>query len=303
MRTRGVTAVVVAVVAAASCRGDEAPIPVTEDRTITVASFDFAESEMVAELYTQAMRGAGFDVEHVRRVGAREVLLPALERGLVEMVPEYTGSALQFLGGAPSPDAAATAASLELLVGQRGLEMTTPAPAESRNGLVVSAETARRHDLRTVSDLRGVASTMSLGGPPECPDRALCLPGFERAYGLSFGSFLPLDVGGPVTAEAVERGTVDVGVLFTSDGSLAQHDLVLLRDDRRLQPAENIVPLVRRGTVERFGPRLTHVIDRVSAELTTEGLRELNALVSTGTSIEHAAARWIATHGFAGSSE
>jgi osmoprotectant transport system substrate-binding protein len=300
---RSVAAIVIGIVAAASCRGDGASVPVTEDRSITVASFDFAESEVVAEVYAQALRGAGFEVEHVRGVGAREILLPALERGLVEMVPEYTGSALEFLGGAPSPDAAATAASLELLLAQRGIDAMTPASAASRNGLVVSAETARRFRLRTVSDLRGVAPTMSLGGPPECPERAFCLPGFERAYGLSFGSFLPLDVGGPVTAEAVQRGTVDVGVLFTSDASLARRDLVLLRDDQRLQPAENIVPLVRRDTVERFGPRLTHLIDRVSAELTTGDLRELNALVSTGTSIEHAAAAWISRAGFAEPSE
>ena len=162
--------------------------------------------------------------------------------------------------------------------------------------------TARQFDLRTISDLRRVAPTMSFGGPPECPERALCLPGLERVYGVSFGSFLPLDVGGPLTAEAVERGTVDVGLLFTSDGSLAQHDLVLLKDDRRLQPAENIVPLVRRDAVGRFGQEMVDVLDRVSGELTTGDLRALNAQVSTGTAVEHAAARWIDGHGLAESS-
>ena len=302
MRARPVAAVVVAVVTTASCGGGDSSTPVTEDRSITVGSFDFAESELVAEIYAQALRGAGFDVTHARGVGAREVLLPALQRGLVEVVPEYSGSALEFLGGVPSADAAATVASLEVLVGQRGIETLTPSSAESRNGLVVRAATARQFDLRTISDLRRVAPTMSFGGPPECPERALCLPGLERVYGVSFGSFLPLDVGGPLTAEAVERGTVDVGLLFTSDGSLAQHDLVLLKDDRRLQPAENIVPLVRRDAVGRFGQEMVDVLDRVSGELTTGDLRALNAQVSTGTAVEHAAARWIDGHGLAESS-
>jgi osmoprotectant transport system substrate-binding protein len=141
---------------------------------------------------------------------------------------------------------------------------------------------------------------MTLGGPPECPERALCLPGFTRTYGLEFASFLPLDAGGPITAAAVQQGTVDVGVLFTSDGSLAEHGLVLLRDDRRLQPAENVTPLVRRDAVARFGPDLTAAIDAVSAQLTTKELRSLNASVSTGVTPTVVARRWLAEHGLGG---
>jgi len=177
-----------------------------------------------------------------------------------------------------------------------------PRGPESRNGLVVSAVTAGRLDLRTISDLGAAAERLSLGGPPECPERPLCLPGYERAYGLTFSSFLPLDVGGPVTVEAIQRGTVDVGVLFSSDGNIVRGDLVLLRDDRHLQPAESIIPLVRRDAVERFGDELVGVLDGVSAQLTTEGLQELNALVAEGTSIDDAAALWLDEHARAGSS-
>jgi len=283
---------VLVVVALSGCVSAAPPAEVIDDEAITIASFDFAESELVAEIYTDALREAGFRATHLRRAGAREVLLPALERGLVEIVPEYSGSALSFLGGDATSDAAATAASLDALVSPRGLDALTPAPAQSRNGLVVSAATAARLGLRAISDLGDDAEQMSLGGPPECPERPLCLPGFERAYGLTFESFLPLDVGGPVTAEAIKRGTVDVGVLFTSDGNLAQGDLVLLEDDRQLQPAESIIPLVRRDAVEHFGDGLVEVLDRVSAQLTTESLQELNALVAEGTSIDDAAAIW-----------
>ncbi|HVF08388.1 MAG TPA: ABC transporter substrate-binding protein [Actinomycetota bacterium] len=296
MRTRSLAATIV-VVALAGCVSPAGDARVTTDEAITIASFDFVESELVAAVYAGALREAGFDVTHLRRVGSREVLLPALERGLVEMVPEYSGSALSFLGGRPNADAAATIAALAVEVAPRGLVALEPAAAQSRNGLVVSAETSQRLGLRTISDLGGAADEMSFGGPPECPDRPLCLPGLERAYGLTFGSFLPLDVGGPLTVAAVSGGTVDVGLLFTSDGSLARHDLVLLRDDRGLQPAESIVPLVRRDALERFGPAMGEALDRVSSQLTTDDLRRLNALVAEGLQADAAAARWLDERG------
>lgn len=266
------------------------------DDAVTIASFDFAESETIAEIYAGSLRAHGFEVRHLRRVGAREMVLPALERGLIEVVPEYVGSAVEFLGGRPSVDLASSLATLRVSLGPRGIEVLEPAPAQSRNGLVVATDTATDHALRTVSDLRGVASEMTLGAPPECPERELCLPGLSTTYGLEFASILPLDAGGPITAAAVQQGVVDVGVLFTSDGSLAEHGLVLLRDDRRLQPAENVTPLVRRDAVERFGAELTEAIDAVSAELTTAELRALNALVSEGVAPADAAAGWLDEH-------
>jgi osmoprotectant transport system substrate-binding protein len=284
------------VVVLVGCVSSARDARVTSDEVITIASFDFAESELVAAVYAGALREAGFDVTHLRRVGSREMLLPALERGLVEMVPEYSGSALAFFGGRPTADASATAAALADEAAPRGLVTLEPAAAQSRNGVVVNADTAQRLGLRTISDLATAADDMSFGGPPECPDRPLCLPGLERAYGLTFGSFLPLDVGGPITVAAVSGGTVDVGLVFTSDGSLARHDLVLLRDDRGLQPAESIVPLVRRDALDRFGAALGEAFDRVSSQLTTDDLRRLNALVAGGVSADDAAARWLGEH-------
>jgi osmoprotectant transport system substrate-binding protein len=225
------------------------------------------------------------------------VVLPALERGLIDVVPEYAGSALEFLGGRPTADQRATHEDLRIALTARGIEPLMRASAQSRNGLVVTSQTATDHALRAISDLRELAPDLTLGGPPECPQRDLCLPGFAATYGLEFESFLPLDAGGPITAEAVQRGTVDVGVLFTSDGGLAEHDLVLLEDDRRLQPAENLTPLVRRDAVARFGPEMVEVIDAVSAALSTDGLRRLNASVRAGVTPSRAAAVWLAEHG------
>jgi osmoprotectant transport system substrate-binding protein len=298
MPGRAVVAIVsAALLVGASCGSSGPSAPAPDDDVITVASFDFDESEVIAELYVQALRSSGFEVRHVRRVGAREVVLPALELGLIDVVPEYAGSAVGFLGGEPSIDPASAHEHLRVLVGAKGIDVLAPAPAQSRNGLVVTTETATREGLRTVSDLRDVAGEMVLGGPPECPERALCLRGFTERYGLEFASFLPLDAGGPITAEAVQQGTVDVGVLFTSDGSLAEHGLVLLRDDRRLQPAENVTPLVRRDAVARVGPRMTEVLDAVSARLTTSELRRLNALARGGMAPIEVAISWLREQG------
>lgn len=300
MCRRAVTAgvsIATALLALAACGAAPAEPPPRDDDVIVVASFDFDESDVLGELYVQALQASGFDAVHTPRVGTREVLLPALERGLVDVVPEYAGSAVEFLGGTATVDPASAHETLRLMVGLRGIAVAEAAPAQSRNGLVVSAETAAEHALRSIGDLRALAPEMTLGGPPECPDRDLCLPGFEEIYGLEFGSFLPLDAGGPITAEAVQRGTVDVGVLFTSDGSLVEHGLVLLEDDRRLQPAENITPLVRRAVVDRSGEGVIETLDAVSSQLTTDDLRQMNAAVRSGTTPRDAAAAWLAEHG------
>jgi osmoprotectant transport system substrate-binding protein len=291
---RTVFSIVVACAIVPACGGKgDLERTVVHDDAITVASFNFSESQVVAEIYAAALEGAGVAVDRQMQVGTRELVLPALQRGLLEVVPEYAGSAVSFLGGVPSADTAGTIDALAGLLAERGIEVLRPAQAQSENGLVVSEGTARRLGLRTIGDLAPFAGTMTLGGPPECPERALCLPGFEQRYGLRFRSFLALDAGGPVTAEAIRRGAVDAGILFTSDGALTDGDLSLLRDDLGLQPAENIVPVVRADTIERFGSRVVSTLNAIAKELTTEELRRLNALVANGTDPAAAARSWL----------
>ena len=143
-----------------------------------------------------------------------------------------------------------------------------------------------------------MAPQLTLGGPPECPKRPLCLAGLEQRYGLRFKDFLALDAGGPLTLQALRGGHVDVGVLFTTDPSLAGGDLVALSDNRGLQPAENVTPLVRTELVQRWGPHLVQVVDGVSRKLATEGLRQLNArMASGGTTARAVAAAWLSEQG------
>lgn len=298
MRTRLLVACALLTASFSACSGDAGTTgPVTRDQAITVGSFNFPESELIAEIYAGALEGAGFTVRRERQVGTRELVLPALQRGLLEVVPEYGGSALTFLGGHATADTDETHRLLARALAERGITALRPASAESRNGLVVTSKTADRLALIRLSDLAEVDHAMILGGPPECPERDLCLPGFEQTYGLSFEAFLPLDTGGPLTAEALERGTVDVAVVFTSEGALVDRNLVLLRDDLRLQPAENITPLVRTDVLERFGPDMAVALDDVSALLTTQALRQMNAAIAEGAEPAEVAGQWLEENG------
>ena len=139
----------------------------------------------------------------------------------------------------------------------------------------------------------------SSGGPAECPERPLCLPGLQEVYGLEFASFQPLDVGGPITVAALEGGDIDVALLFTSDGVIAAKGFVLLEDDMNLQPAENIVPVTTDEIVAAYGDELVALLDSVSAEITTAELSELNKRYGIDAEDAEVLAReWLEANGF-----
>ncbi len=249
---------------------------------ITVGSFDFPESVLLADIYADALTAQGFPVRVLPDLGARELVDPALMSGLVQVVPEYSGSALEFvsLGRQPATsDVTATGRALAGWVAGRGLVAGRPSAAQDANVIVVTAATAARYGLRSVADLAKVAPRLAFGGPPECPERVYCLLGLKQVYGLRFKAFIPLDAGGPLTLQALEAGDIGVALLFSTDPAITADHLVVLADDRGLQPAENVVPLVRRDVVARYGPRLLAVLDTVSARLSTVSLRALDAQV------------------------
>jgi osmoprotectant transport system substrate-binding protein len=293
----GTAAVLVALLLSA-CTSTEhrAPPHVLSDRSITIGSFDFPESVVLADLYGLALRARGYDVRFEHRLGPRELVDPALERGLVELVPEYAGTALQFisLGGAkPSSDVLLTKAALDQVLRDTDLVALAPARAQDSNAIVVTPRTARAHGLRTISDLARVKPPLTFGGPPECPSRPLCLLGLRRTYGLSVKAFLPLDVGGPLTRQALEQSQVDVALMFSTEPGLVNAGLVALTDDRALQPAESVTPLVHREAIRRFGNGFVDTVNRVSAALTTADLRALNAQVAAGFPPSQVAGGWL----------
>ena len=244
------------------------------------------------------LEGRGFQVERQLDVGPRELLIPALQRGLVELVPEYSGSLLGFFGGSASSDSSTTHQRLAIELAPLGLTALSAAPAEDRNAFAISATTAENLHLKSLSDLGSFAPGMTFGGPAECPERPLCLQGLENVYGLHFKEFIALDTGGPLTAQALNDGTIDVGLLFSSDPTLRAGGLIDLRDDRRLQPAENVTPIVSQATLERFGPRLVDALNAVSALLRTSDLREMNAATGAGRPAAEVARGWLRANGF-----
>jgi osmoprotectant transport system substrate-binding protein len=298
--------VLVLLAAAAGCDRGPAPPPPEDPRrpVIQLASFDFPESEILGQLYGQALRQHGYPVEQVVQLGAREVVGPALEQGKVDMVPEYLGSALNFLNDrdrVATSDPALTHARLEQAFAPRGVSVLGYAPAQDHNGFVVSGDLARRHNLRTVSDLAPLAPQLSFGGPPECPQRPLCLKGLQDLYELRFARFEAMP-SRAVTAAALHTGEIDIGMIDTTDPNLVKPgaDLVQLEDDRRLQPAENVVPVVRRELLDVYGPALVRLCNSVSAQLTTTDLTRLNLQVADGQPAADAASGWLRAHTITG---
>jgi osmoprotectant transport system substrate-binding protein len=247
---------------------------------LRLASYDFTESRMLAELYGQQLRQAGFRVEVLSGLGTREVVAPALEQGLVDIVIDYTGSLLDYEGGSVAathgtPDA--VHAALAGRLSGHGLSALRYAPAEDANGFAVLATFARDNQLSRLSDLRDLAGRLTFGGPPECAKRRYCLPGLRDTYGLSFRTFRPQPTRA-ATATALETGEIDVGMLETTYGRLGERRVTLLVDDLSLQPRDNVVPVVRTEVVRRYGARLSTVLDGLSARLDTIDLIRLNQL-------------------------
>lgn len=171
--------------------GDNGLLPYKGDKvtgSLNIGSTNFAEQEIVAELYAQVLESAGASVSKKFQLGAREIVAPALAAGEIDLYPEYVGSYITFLdGNATVPtDSTEAAAALNKLLAGKGVEVLKPAEAEDKNGFVVTEETAKKYDLTTVSDLAAVTDALALGGPPECPQRPYCLIGLKDTYGLKF---------------------------------------------------------------------------------------------------------------------
>ena len=295
------SAVIVAALSACTSGSNESGLPAAEggDR-VTVGAFDFAESELLAELYSQSLESGGYSVRRAFHLGPREFVAPSLARGLVDLVPEYAGTAVQFLSlGSVQPGGGEDETHRALVQALVGTPLTAlaPAPAQDANIFVVPRATAQRLGLRSLSDVTAVAPELTFGAPPECSTRPFCLIGLERVYGLRFKEVVSLDAGGPLTRQALQTGAVDMALLFTTDPTLGRGDLVELIDDRGLRAAENVTPLIRTEVMQRGGPGLAERVDSVSRHLTTDDLRGLNAEVESGSDVGDVASSWLTARG------
>jgi osmoprotectant transport system substrate-binding protein len=247
--------------------------------SITVGATNFSEQLIVAELYAQALEAAGYPITRRFNLGSREIVAPALASGQIDMYPEYLASYLTFLTNDPSKasaDPGKTYSALHDAAKAKNVTALPYAPAQDENGFLVTQATAGKYKLSKISDLAAVNGQLVLGGPPECPQRPFCLQGLEKVYGLKFKDFKALDTGGPLTVAALQGKQIDVGELFTSDAAIVANNFVLLQDDKGLQLADNLVPVVRTAIVNQAPSDFATIVNGVSAKLTTSELTALN---------------------------
>ncbi len=258
----------------------------SQEGQVTIAAFNFGESKVMAGLYAGMLQDAGVEVS-VSELSSREVIAPALQAGEVDVVPEYLGTFTEFLNkqvNGPEADPVANSDVAETLAAGRGLAdplgitLAEPALAADQNAFAVTQAFAEQNALRTVSDLAALSESqpLVLGGPPECPTRPFCQPGLEEVYGATIERFVPLDAGGPLTKQALAQGTIDVGLVFSSDGGVSALDLVVLADDQALQTVDNLVPALSEAAAT---PQNVAALNRLAATLTTADLIELNRQV------------------------
>jgi osmoprotectant transport system substrate-binding protein len=293
-------AVCLALLLAACGGGDDALEGGTqpnEQSSVTVGSTNFSEQLILAQMYAAVLEKAGVKVETRLNLGAREVVFPALEKGEIDLLPEYSGATLAFLDeDADQITAEEVTTALTPLLAAKGLVALQQSPAEDKDGLAVTKETADQYGLAKVSDLKGKAGQLVIGGPPELETRPAGLPGLKKVYGIEdFKEFKALDAGGPLTSSALSKGDIDVGRVFTSQGIIAEEGWVVLEEDKPLQPAQNIVPI---GRKDAMTDQVTQVLNTLSAKITTEELTKLNKLVDVDKQDpEKVATEWLTQQG------
>ncbi|MDP9319628.1 MAG: ABC transporter substrate-binding protein [Chloroflexota bacterium] len=273
-----VIAFLVAVIVASACGGTTSPGTGAAKPTVIIGSTNFSEQLIVGELYAQLLEANGYTVTRKFNLGAREIVFPALTSGQIDMEVDYLATLLSFVNknATGSTDPKVTAAALQKELDSKNVTVLDYAPAVDQNGFVVTKATADKYKLAKLSDVAAVGNQLVLGGPPECPTRPFCALGLKNTYGITFKDFKPLDTGGPLTVAALKAAQIDVGLLFTSDSTIAVNGFVLLDDDKHLQLSDNVAPVVRNDLLSKAPSDFKSLINSIAPKLTTAELTALN---------------------------
>ena len=269
--------------------------------SITMAAFNFSESAILANIYGKALQPKGYKVTFKPNLGTREVVQPALLKGEIDSYVTYAATELTFLNipgdaGTATPDVQQTLTRLRDAYASKGVSVLDASSAIDANAFAVTKATADKDKLTKMSDLAPYASQMTLGGPPECPTRPFCQPGLEKTYGLKFKSFKALDAGGPLSKNALANGDVNVALIFSSDGAVQARNFVILEDDKHLQNADNVVPILR---TQKVNNEIKDLWNSISAKLTTSDLVAMNKKADVDKEDPDAlATQWLRDHGF-----
>ncbi|HET8754441.1 MAG TPA: glycine betaine ABC transporter substrate-binding protein [Solirubrobacteraceae bacterium] len=248
---------------------------------LTIGSKNFTEQKVLGEIYAQGLEAAGYSVSKDLNLGDEKTALAALKSDQISAYPEYTGTALLSFFGKQADELPKDpqAAYEEAKQGfeSEGLTAFPPTPFTSSNEVAVTAETADKLGLKTISDLEGKAQDLTLYGSPECRQRLDCLLGLQQVYGLKFKKFVPVDVAR--RHEVLTSGRADVSIVFTTDPQIQREKEVLLEDDKGMFPPYNSTLVMKQETADKAGPDLAKTIDLIQEELTDENMQELNARV------------------------
>lgn len=268
---------------------DESDSATGNGGSVTVVGQNFAEADIMAELYKGLLNNAGFDAS-LKAVGARDVYLGELQKGNVQISTDYLSSMTEALNrqangdDAPvvaSNDPDATLAELNKLAGPVGLTALEPAEAQDANAFAVTKEFADANNLKTLSDLGALGQEIRLGAAPDCAKRPDCQVGLEKTYGLKITGIVKTGFGTEETKSDLISGATQLGQVGTSDPTLEQDGLVLLEDDQGLQNAENLVPIVNTAWLEE-NPGAEDALNVLADVLTTDDLAGLIARVTIG---------------------
>ena len=299
LRRRGVIGALLlafALVAAACSSGG--------DTEIKVGAQDFGESVILAEIYAQALEAEGYPVSIQPLGGFRDIVLASFESGDINLTPEYAASLLEFLNGfsgEATGDAVETTANLRGYLEDEGLVAFDPSPAVDTNAFVITPETSQALGITSLSDLADKGADLTLGGPPDCETNAFCIPGLQTVYGLDLSAnFAPLDAGA-ITVQALEAGEIEVALLFSTSGVIADRGWVLLDDDQNMLSADNVVPVLTSELADAYGNDLESLLNSLSAALSTAELTEMNRQFDIEQlDPEDIAAGWLSDNGFNG---
>lgn len=247
-----------------------------DSTTISIGSAGFAESEIIAEIYAQALEANGYTVERTMQIGQRDAYIAALDDGSIDLVPDYTGNLLQFY----APDSeAVTSDEVYTALGEAlpdGYEVLEQAEAEDKDSYNVTQDFADQYGLESLADLIKVEEPLVVGGNPELAERPYGPTGLQEIYGVPAGNiqFEPIsDSGGPLTVQALLDGTVNIANIYSTTPAIADNGFVTLEDPENMILPQNVVPLI---TSDAASDEVTEILNTVSAELTTDDLIELN---------------------------
>ncbi|MCX5558244.1 ABC transporter substrate-binding protein [Streptomyces sp. NBC_00038] len=243
---------------------------------VTIGTANFTENQVLGYLYAAVLEAAGVTTKVRPNLGTREILIPALKGGDIDLLPEYQGALLHYL----APKATATEEG-EM---QNALAMALPAGlqilpygmAEDSDAFVVTRETAKKYGLTSLADLKKQNGKLVIGAAPEVKKREVGAVGLKEVYGVEFKEFKSLDSSGPLVKGALKKGDVDVANLFTTDTDIVANDWVVLTDPKNLIPGQHIVPLI---ADRKADSTVRKALAELGNVLTTAQLTELNRQV------------------------